>query len=74
MRHKTEVERSAIVKAVRDLLMVAFDEQIGNVINWGMVSDATSEATPISDQHPGRSWVWDGDDAGIGSPAVGARC
>jgi hypothetical protein len=42
MRHKTEVERSAIVKAVRDLLMVAFDEQTGSVITWGMVSDATS--------------------------------
>ena len=42
MRPKTEVERSAIVKAVRDLLMVAFDEQTGNVITWGTVSDATS--------------------------------
>ncbi len=42
MRHKTEVERSAIVKAVRDLLMVAFDAQTGSVITWGMVSDATS--------------------------------
>ncbi len=47
MRHKTEVERSAIVKAVRDLLMVAFDEQTGKVIFWGLVTDAISMAKEL---------------------------
>ena len=42
MSQKKEVEEPAIVKAETNLQMIAFDEQSGRVITWGLVSDAAS--------------------------------
>jgi hypothetical protein len=47
MTQGKQVEKSATVKAVRDLRMIAVDEQTGKVIFWGLVTDAMSMAKEL---------------------------
>jgi hypothetical protein len=47
MTQGRQVEKSAMVKAVRDLRMIAVDEQTPNVIFSGRVTDALSMAKEL---------------------------
>ncbi len=47
MMNNWKLRKSAIVKVTPDLRIIAFDEESGGIITWGVVDSATWDETMI---------------------------